>query len=197
MSIPRKTGKRKISPRTRRGAGLRLIILGTVLIFIFGIYRIYSLNILSFGRPTASTVSTGPAPIKIDIPQVNLHLPVTEAIVTDGTWEISPDGASHWDNSANPGQSGNIVIYGHNKTNLFGPIRWLNLGEEIILTAADGQEYRYRITETVTVPPSQIDYVQPKDEEVLTLYTCTGLFDSQRYVVIAKPIGNIYPPNNR
>ncbi|MDZ4229403.1 MAG: sortase, partial [Patescibacteria group bacterium] len=123
-----------------------------------------------------------------DIPQINLHLPITEATVTDGSWEISPDGASHWDNSANPGETGNIVIYGHNKTNLFGPIRWLSLGEEVTITDADGNEHRYRITETATVSPNQIEYIQPKNEETLTLYTCTGLFDSQRYVVIAKLI---------
>ena len=148
---------------------------------------------MSFGRPTAGIVSTGPAPVKIDIPKVNLHLPVSETTVTDGTWEISPDGASHWDNSANPGEAGNIVIYGHNKTNLFGPIRWLSLGDEIILTDAQGNEHNYRITETVTVPPTQTEYILPKDEEILTLYTCTGLFDSQRYLVIAKPAEKTLP----
>ena len=166
---------------------------GWGLILIFGVYRVYSLKLLSFGRPTAGIVSTGPAPVKIDIPKVNLHLPVSETTVTDGTWEISPDGASHWDNSANPGEAGNIVIYGHNKTNLFGPIRWLSLGDEIILTDAQGNEHNYRITETVTVPPTQTEYILPKDEEILTLYTCTGLFDSQRYLVIAKPAEKTLP----
>lgn len=186
MPTPRKTGKRKISPRTRCGAGF--ILAGALLWTVFAGWRIYSLNLLSFGKPAAGIVSVGPAPVKIDIPKVNLHLPITEATVSDGSWEISPDGASHWDNSANPGDNGNIVIYAHNKTNLFGPIRWLNIEEEIIITAADGQEHRYQIAETVIVPPSRIEFVQPKNEEVLTLYTCTGLFDSQRYVVIAQPV---------
>jgi sortase A len=155
---------------------------------IFGLYRLYETKILGFSGQLASQIPTGPAAVKIVIPKVKLDLPVTEATVTDGTWEISPDGASHWDSSANPGADGNIVIYGHNKTNLFGPIRWLNLGDQIIITAADGSKHLYSITKTVTVSPKQIEYILPKDEETITLYTCTGLFDSQRYLVIAKPI---------
>ena len=182
--MPRKTKKLSISSRPRLLVGA-----GWGLIFIFGLYRFYSLKILSFGTPTATIASFGPAPIAVNIPRVFLNLPITEATVTDGTWEISPDGASHWDNSANPGEPGNIVIYGHNKTNLFGPIRWLNFGDEIILTDADGGEHVYQVTQILTVSPGQTEYIQPKQEETLTLYTCIGLFDSQRYLVIAKPAG--------
>ncbi|MDZ4228891.1 MAG: hypothetical protein U1C50_01390, partial [Patescibacteria group bacterium] len=116
--MPRKANKRPRSrkknqtlvPTPRRGLGL--IFWGAVLLVIFTGYRIYSSNILRFGAPAITNqVFSGPAPVKIDIPQINLHLPITEATVTDGSWEISPDGASHWDNSANPGETGNIVIY--------------------------------------------------------------------------------------
>ena len=190
--MPRKKAKTKRSRKSHTPARkvkpeLGLIFWGALFIFIFAGYRVYSLRILSFGTPTVSVVATGPSPVKIEIPKVSLNLPITETTVSDGTWEISPDGASHWDNSTNPGQNGNIVIYGHNKTNLFGPIRWLNLGEEIIVTDADGGKHLYTITQTATVSPDQVDFILPKDEETLTLYTCTGLFDSQRYIVIAKP----------
>lgn len=167
---------------------LKLIFLGLFLWLVFGVYRVYELKLLSFSGQIEAQLPAGPAAVQINIPKVNLSLPVTEATVSDGSWEISPDGASHWNHSANPGTGGNIVIYGHNKTNLFGPIRWLNPGEEVILTAADGREYRYQITKTITVPPSQTGYVQPKDEEILTLYTCTGLFDRERFIVVAEPI---------
>jgi LPXTG-site transpeptidase (sortase) family protein len=187
--MPRKTNKKqkpgKHQPFAHRGGGL--ILLGLILWLIFGFWRLFQLNILSFSGKIDAQTPAGTAAVAIDIPRVNLHLPVIEATVTDGSWEISPDGASHWDNSANPGGGGNIVIYAHNKTNLFGPIRWLNRGDEIVLTDAEGQQHRYHITETVTVSPKQIDYILPKTEEVLTLYTCTGLFDKDRYLVIAQP----------
>jgi LPXTG-site transpeptidase (sortase) family protein len=190
--MSKKTTKQKRSRKNQTPArklkpGLGLIFWGVALVLIFAGYRVYSLNILSFGVTPVAQVTTGPAPVKVEIPQVNVNLMITEATVTDGTWEISPDGASHWDNSANPGQGGNIVVYSHNKTDLFGPIRWLNLGDEIVITDADGNQHLYTITETVTVSPKEVGYILPKDEEVLTLYTCTGLFDSQRYIVIAKP----------
>ena len=187
-AMPGKISKRKISSRPLPGAGLRLIFLGLSLWFLFGIYRIYELKILSFSGQIASQIPSGPTAVQINIPKINLSSPVTEATVTDGTWEISPDGASHWNNSANPGNGNNVVIYSHNKTNLFGPIRWLELDDEIVLTDADGNEHRYQISETLTVSPKQTKYILPKNEETLTLYTCTGLFDSQRYLVIAKPI---------
>lgn len=188
MPTSKKTAKRKASARPLPRAGLKLIKIGLILWLVFAVYRAYELKLLSFSGQIGAHTSSGPAAINIQIPQVNLSLPVTEATVSDGTWEISPNGASHWDSSANPGDSGNIVLYGHNKTNLFGPIRWLNLGEEIILTAANGQKYRYTIISTQTVSPNQTEFIEPKTEEILTLYTCTGLFDSQRYVVIAVPI---------
>ncbi len=196
--MPRKTAKRRKSvkrvkiPAPRRlktaGPGFKLIFLGLLLWLVFGVFRLYQSKILSFSGQLASQTPTGPAAVRIAIPKVDLSLPLTEATVTDNTWEISETGASHWDNSSNPGDNGNIVIYAHNKTNLFGPIRWLNVGDEIVLTAADGSEHIYRITQTLTVSPNQTEYILPKAEETLTLYTCTGFFDSQRYLVIAKPI---------
>lgn len=177
-------------PKTKKRtkSGVKLILAGTLLLVIFGIWRIHEVRLLAFNSRFAATVPTGRRPTRISLPKVKIDLAVTEATVTDGSWEISPDGASHWDNSANPGQPGNIVIYGHNKTNLFGPIRWLELDDEIVLTDDQNQKYHYRIVNTVIVSPNDIAYLLPTEEETLTLYTCTGFWDSQRYLVIAQPI---------
>lgn len=188
--MPGKTKKlprKNHTPARKNKSGLGLIFWGALLIFIFAVYRIYSLKRLSFGNPAAGFIASGNRPTSINIPKVYLNLPITEANITDGTWEISPDGASHWNNSANPGEAGNIIIYAHNKTNLFGPIRWLSLGEKIIITDSNGSQHHYQITEITTVSPDQIDYIQPKNEETLTLYTCAGWWDNQRYLVVAKP----------
>ncbi len=180
--MPRKTSKKLII------SSRRLMAAGWGLIFIFGLYRLYTLKILSFSQTNFPPTQASTQISRIDIDRVFIHLPVNKATVTDGTWEISPDSASHWDNSAGPGDDGNIVIYGHNKTNLFGPIRWLNPGDTIKLTNILSQEFTYKVTEIATVAPNQVEYILPKDQETLTLYTCTGLFDSQRYIVIAKII---------
>jgi LPXTG-site transpeptidase (sortase) family protein len=185
--MPRKKNKRKRRQASVSNLGQRLIILGTILIAIFGIWRVHNLRLLSFNRDFQPRQTSGSKPVRVSLSRSNLTLPVTEATITDGSWEVSSSGASHWDNSANPGEGGNIVIYGHNKNNLFGPIRWLNKDDEIVLTNTENQDYRYKIVDTLVVNPDQTDYLLPTEEETLTLYTCTGFLDSKRYLVIAKP----------
>ena len=38
------------------------------------------------------------------------------------------------------------------------------------------------------VESDAIEYVLPKNNETLTLYTCTGFADTDRYIVVAKPL---------
>jgi len=117
-----------------------------------------------------------------------MDLSISEAEITDGTWEVSFEGASHWSNSANPGRGGNIVIYGHNKRHLFGPIRWLETGDQIELVNSEGKVFKYEVSEYFITKRDDVSHVLAKDEEVLTLYTCTGWFDSQRHIVQARPV---------
>lgn len=189
--MPRKTKakvKKKLStqaPTSHRGLGL--ILAGILLLSIFGIWRIRELR-LSFKGNLPKSVSSESQISRIKIDKVKLDLAVEPAIINNGVWPIAENNASHWVSSANPGEGGNIVIYGHNKTKVFGPIRWLNLGDKIELTDKQGQVYEYKVSETVTVKPEEIKYVGPTNTETLTLYTCTGWWDSQRYIVSAKPI---------
>ena len=118
---------------------------------------------------------------------MRLSLDISEGAIVDGVWQISKVGASHLNVSANPGEGGNIVIYGHNKNSLFGPIRWIEKGAEIEINDENGNKYSYVVSETLEVSPDKIEYVLPKNEEILTLYTCSGFLDSKRYIVIARP----------
>ncbi|OGV91550.1 hypothetical protein A3A66_00240 [Microgenomates group bacterium RIFCSPLOWO2_01_FULL_46_13] len=178
---------RKQSATKRRG--IFYLVLGVSLWFLFLGWRVQRSGILAFDKTAVSTVvqSTGSRPIRIRLPKFRVDLAVTEAVVTDGTWEISETGASHWNSSANPVESGNVVIYGHNKNSLFGPIRWLEIGDEVEVTTAEGDTIIYRVEETAVVSPKDINYVLPTNSERLTLYTCTGFLDRQRYIVIALP----------
>lgn len=169
-----------------------LIGIGLVFISLAVAWKINRSNILGFDGSTFAIATPAPQPISnpvtIAFPDLNLELGVTEAKITDGTWEISNTGASHWENSADPGQAGNIVIYGHNLNHLFGPIQDLTKDGTIILTNEQGVVTTYKIEKTVTVEPTEIEYVLPTDQETLTVYTCTGFLDSKRFIVIAKPI---------
>ncbi|NIO84481.1 MAG: sortase, partial [Candidatus Aminicenantes bacterium] len=85
-----------------------------------------------------------------------------------------------------PGQEGNAVIYGHNKAHLFGPIRWLNEGEEIKIINQKGEEYIYSIVQTKTVTSETVAVLAPTETATLTLYTCTGFLDRERFVIVAQ-----------
>jgi LPXTG-site transpeptidase (sortase) family protein len=108
-------------------------------------------------------------------------------VIKNGVWETSSDGASHLDKSGNPGGGDNIVIYGHNKNSIFGPIRWLTSGKIINITDENGKIFTYNISKIIEVTPEDIDYVLPKNKEVLTLYTCSGILDSKRFIIVANP----------
>ena len=102
-------------------------------------------------------------------------------------WEVSKNGVSHFKNSAFPGGNGNIVIYGHNKKNILGSLDFLQKGDEISLITEGDAEFKYKVRSIETVSPEKVEVINPTNFEILTIYTCTGLFDSKRLVVKADP----------
>lgn len=153
--------------------------------------------------PVTVTVTDNPSPIRIDpgllsaqsvpqiptriiIPAVNIDLPVIEARVVGGTWELSDTSASHGAGSAYPGQPGNIVIFAHAREGLFLPLREIKSGQFIYLLTA-GKSFRYLINQRQEVSPSQVQTISPTTSETLTLFTCSGFLDSQRLIVQAYP----------
>lgn len=157
-----------------------------------GFYFSYQKTILSFDQiPWPAEIVAEEKvlaqPVAIEVESQGIKLPVEEGKIVDGIWEISPTSASHLDISAHPGQEGNIVIYGHNKKAIFGPLLRIKVGEVIKVRTSDGQVHQYLVESTQTVKPSQIEVVQPTDYEILTVYTCTGILDSERFVIKARP----------
>ncbi len=167
---------------------LFLIFLGVGLIgFVFA-WRIQQ-RILSFNtRPAnAQEIPNKNIPGRINIPKLRLSLPIETSTIQNEVWQVSDTKVSFLDISAGLGQGGNTVLYGHNKQAIFGPIRWLKVGDEIDVVDQQGKEHKYIIDKTITVNPDDISYVEPKNKETLTIYTCTGLFDSKRFIIVAYP----------
>lgn len=165
------------------GVGLFCFLLITSL----HIYRYYQQRILSFETIPQLTRGSQESlyPTRIVINRLKIDLPVAISVIKAGIWEISDIGASYLVGSGIPGKNGNVVIYGHNKKNLFGPILWLKSGDEIQINSSE-QEFRYLVTEVRNVTPAQVEVLLPSKEATLTLYTCNGLFDSKRFVVSAR-----------
>ncbi|MDH5533839.1 MAG: sortase [Candidatus Pacebacteria bacterium] len=168
-----------------------LVALGIFLMFISGVYwtlrfRALSLDneLLAQYEQQAEVRPNRPTHIFIEW---FIDTPIETQILQDNHWTISEKEASYLDQSARPGEAGNIIIYGHNTRKILGNIRALQGNEEILVTTDDGEEHVYTIETIVEVDPSQTKYLEPTEEETLTLYTCSGFFDKQRFIIQAKP----------
>lgn len=126
-------------------------------------------------------------PLRIVIPSVNIDLPITEAKIINGSWEVSETMASHGMGSSYPGQEGNTVIFAHARAGLFLPLR--NVKEkDIIYILTNSSWHRYELINIHEVTPENVEVIKPTVEETLTLFTCTGFADSKRLIVSARPL---------
>jgi len=173
---------------------LVLIVGGILMMSASGIHAYFRLRSLRLGKELVQQYQQElhpvrkPKPVKIAIQWFLVDVPIEEEVYKEGQWSVSETEASHLADSANPGESGNIIIYGHNKREIMGNIRALKGGEIIHLSTEDGVDHHYHITHMKEVEPTQTEFLQPTDHEVLTLYTCSGFWDKKRFVVQAEPI---------
>jgi sortase A len=103
---------------------------------------------------------------RMEIPRLGVSV-----IVAEGTDERTLQRAGgHIAGTSFPGQHGNVGIAGHRDT-LFRPLRNIRQNDVITLTTLAG-EYRYRVTSTEVVSPSDVTVLESDGHEVLTLVTC-------------------------
>lgn len=188
-----KTENKKLKKKSKKNAPLLLIVAGAFFMSISALHWYFRYQALSLDSELLSqhvqenqnTTDTIPTHIYI---QWFLDTPISEQILVDNNWTISETEASYLQQSAQPGQKGNIIIYGHNKRSILGNIRALKGTETITLTTKNGEKHLYKISLITEVNPDQTKYLLPTDEETLTLYTCSGFLDKKRFIVQAKPI---------
>lgn len=167
-----------------------LWIIGIVLLVISLAYKAHEAAKLSFYFSPAVRIDTAITnrPTFITIKDLNILLPVAETTIVNGVWQIDDNGASHLATSARPGEAGPIIIYAHNLKSRFGSLPYASIGEEVLLTTADGKTHVYKVTQKEVVDPHQTNILANQTNEVLILYTCTGFADLQRFVVFATPV---------
>jgi len=103
---------------------------------------------------------------QLRIPSVKLDVIVGEG-VDDDTLRLA---VGHLGSSALPGQTGNLVLFGHRDT-FFHPLHELRAGDVAEVTATSGL-FRYRIDDIKVVGHNDLDVSQPKDRVAITLITC-------------------------
>jgi sortase A len=90
--------------------------------------------------PRDPAISRGSAIAALSIPRVDLS-----AVVLHGSdAQTLRRGPGHLENTALPGESGNMVIAGH-RDSFFWPLRNIQFGDDIFLDTPEGQ-FHYRVT---------------------------------------------------
>ena len=136
--------------------------------------------------PSPGTDSTNGLLGRMDIPRLGVSV-----VVAEGTAEATLRRAGgHITGTSFPGQRGNVGIAGHRDT-LFRPLRNIRQDDVITLTTLAG-EYRYRVTTTEIVSPTDVTVLQSDGHEILTLVTCHPFYfvgpAPNRFIVRAERI---------
>ena len=133
--------------------------------------------------------TTQPQPTSLLIPET-LHIPSLEitatikpALVTATDWQLFDDAIS-WMNSSGTINDGNVVLYAHNTKSLLKTLPNTQVGDTIQLTS-QGKVYDYQVVSSYPGTPDDV-HILDYAPDTLTIYTCSGLFDAKRHIVIAK-----------
>ncbi len=152
-------------------------------------------------EPSATAVSTpspivwAPAPTtptpearrpitRLVITSIDLDTDVVAAPLVDSngarTWLVPAFKAGHAEDTAGAGQRGNAVLMGHvsslHSGDVFKNLDRVQVGDEVEIFSAE-RRFIYRVYETRSVPRTDLAMVEPTFEPIISLFTCTGLWD--------------------
>lgn len=130
-----------------------------------------------------SDTVTDPEP-KVIIPKINVEIPVVYELGTTEETAVQnalEDGVVHYASTPEPGQQGNVVVFGHSSNNIFNEGKYkfafvllsrLENGDVFYLTK-DGTRYAYKVYDKKIVKPTAIEVLGAADKQnVATLITC-------------------------
>jgi sortase A len=141
--------------------------------------------------PAPPPAPVGSAVALIRIPRIGVEKAVVEGV---GVADLKK-GPGHYPGTPLPGQPGNAAIAGHRTTYgaPFNRIDELAPGDPIFVTTRQGS-FRYEVSETRIVRPSETSVLDPTPDDRLTLTSCHPKFSArQRIVVVARLVGPAAP----
>lgn len=99
------------------------------------------------------------------IPSLNAELPVADEW-SYAQLRVSPcryAGSTYTDS---------LIVCGHNYSSHFGNLKYLELGDSVIFTDADGNVFNYEVAQVETLQPTAVEEMKSEEWD-LTLFTCT------------------------
>jgi LPXTG-site transpeptidase (sortase) family protein len=135
-------------------------------------------------RNKAEELTSIPSENRLVIPKIYVNSQITEGVddfaLNLGMWRRPY--------SSTPLLGGNTVITGHRFLNTSGPdtLYFLNKIEvgDIVLVYWQGKEYVYKVYEITEVDPNSIEIEYNTEKPIITLYTCTPLWTSEKRLVV-------------
>jgi sortase family protein len=158
-------------------------------------------------RPGAEEPGQPGEPARIVIDAVGIDQKIVSVGLDKNRVPIVPNHDVGWYNlSAQPGQGDNIVLWGHvlrfRQTPKipapFARLKDVKPGATVVLYDQAGKAHNYVVKKQVWVLPTEVDYILPKDKEMITLVSCIGdkvinngevVDESHRLITIAEPAG--------
>mgnify|MGYP001193107753 CR=1 FL=1 len=134
--------------------------------------------------PPLEPVPDGEPTARIVIPKIGVDKIVVEGV----SLRVLKKGPGHFPETPLPGQEGNAAIAGHRTTYgaPFHRIDELVPGDEITVETVQG-EFRYVVSEQLIVAPTQVEVLDDKGDDRLTLIACHPKYSArQRIVVVAQ-----------
>lgn len=138
--------------------------------------------------PLAPALPSSSPVVRISLPELAIDVPVVPTKLEGVKWEYTTKGAAYLSSTPIPGSVGNSVFYGHNWPNIFGKLPNAKPGNKVVATYADGSSKLFLINTTAVVDPSHTEILNPTSDIRLTLFTCTGFLDKDRFVATAIPL---------
>lgn len=184
------------------GLGMGLIVL---IIFLFGFFNeVFVAPFIQPSRASASTplivsndsVAPSSTP-EVIIPKINVQIPVNydQTSIDEAAIERDLDnGVVHYPTTPEPGQQGNVAIFGHSSNNIFNKGKYkfafvllhtLVEGDTFYLTY-NGKVYVYKVISKKVVEPSEVGVLGtvPGKTATATLITCDPPGTSLRRLVV-------------
>jgi LPXTG-site transpeptidase (sortase) family protein len=171
-----------------------MLVIGLVLVvFSFSSLKLVELirqrnNKLVFPQTFETNNSKEVYPTRLEMSNLGIYLPISDATINKGTWEYSVNAVSYLKESPTPGNIGNSILYGHNWPNLLGPLKNVQPGDTLKIHFSNGEVKEFKAINVSIVTPDQTHILNQTEQPILTLYTCTGFLDSKRLVVVFIPV---------
>jgi sortase A len=130
-------------------------------------------RVSSAALPQPADVGPGQFAVRAGSPIAALSIPRIKlsAVVLHGSdAQTLRRGPGHLENTALPGEQGNMVIAGH-RDSFFAPLRNIAPGDDIFLDTPQGP-FHYRVTLLRVVNARDLSVLAATGEQVLTLITC-------------------------